>query len=78
MVNSKEPPYSPLHHARLSGERARERGRELSSCPLYGMGEDGRSLRNEWERGWQEIDEKLRPPEVKKIKSVPIRKGRRK
>ncbi|MBB3802038.1 ribosome modulation factor [Xanthomonas arboricola] len=43
-----------LTQARESGRYAREAGRPLSSCPLYGITDEDDELRKAWQRGYQE------------------------
>ena len=43
-----------LTQARQSGRYAREAGRPISSCPLYGITSDATDLRKAWQRGYQE------------------------
>lgn len=44
-----------LAHAYEAGRSARERGRDLSDCPLYAMGELGRRWRERWADGWHSL-----------------------
>ena len=39
-----------------AGAAARRAGRPRSACPLYGMGEDGQTLRDAWYRGFDGAD----------------------
>ncbi|QTD87936.1 hypothetical protein XcfCFBP6990P_23560 [Xanthomonas citri pv. phaseoli var. fuscans] len=43
-----------LSQARKSGRYAREAGRPISSCPLYGITEDAAELRKQWQLGYNE------------------------
>lgn len=42
-----------LDHARAAGRMARENGRGLDTCPLYAMGEMGRTWQAAWKSGWE-------------------------
>lgn len=39
-----------------AGESARRAGRPREKCPLYGMGDDGQTLREAWQMGWDDED----------------------
>lgn len=43
-----------LTQAWQSGRYAREAGRPISSCPMYGITADAAELRKQWQRGYQE------------------------
>lgn len=43
-----------------AGESARRAGRPRGSCPMYGMGEDGQTLREAWYLGWDRQNERGR------------------
>ena len=43
-----------LTQAWQSGRYAREAGRPISSCPLYGITDDAAELRAQWQCGYQE------------------------
>lgn len=43
-----------LTQARESGRYARENGRALSDCPLYGITPDAAELRKQWKAGFNE------------------------
>ncbi len=51
-------------HARLAGGWARESGRELKTCPMFGPGEIGRPQRESWQEGFlaKDAEMKSRPP----------------
>jgi hypothetical protein len=42
--------------AKEAGESARRSGKPRTKCPMYGMGEDGRTLRDAWHMGWDDED----------------------
>lgn len=42
------------------GRWAREAGRPMSSCPLYGITEEDRAKREEWRAGWNELDREMK------------------
>ncbi|WP_372362886.1 hypothetical protein ACCQ10_09325 [Xanthomonas sp. NCPPB 1325] len=43
-----------LAQARESGRYAREAGRPISACPMYGITEDAAELRKQWQAGFNE------------------------
>lgn len=43
-----------LTQARESGRYARENGRPISSCPMYGITPDAADLRKQWQAGFNE------------------------
>lgn len=43
-----------LAQARQSGQYARESGRPISSCPMYGITPDAAELRKQWKAGFNE------------------------
>jgi hypothetical protein len=51
-MNHEPAPYDPIPWARYAGQQAREHGREIKTCPMYALGEEGRLLRKAWEDGW--------------------------
>jgi hypothetical protein len=42
--------------ARDAGASARRAGKPREKCPMYGMGEGGRTLREAWHLGWDHED----------------------
>lgn len=42
--------------AEQAGESARRAGKKRDQSPLYGMGDDGESLREAWRNGWDRED----------------------
>ena len=48
-----------LGYAHEAGGRARENGRDLSTCPTYAIGQLGDAWRKAWREGWHETDQRL-------------------
>lgn len=49
-----------LAQARECGFFAREAGREVTSCPMFALGDLGRPERQAWVEGWKQRDRELR------------------
>lgn len=45
-----------LDDARQAGEWARDAGKPIGDCPMYGPGEDGYQKRKAWREGWVRRD----------------------
>lgn len=46
--------------AKLAGMFARQSGRPITRCPMYGMGREGELLREAWRQGWRDEDDRRR------------------
>lgn len=44
--------------ARLAGMYARQAGRKRETCPRYGQTQEAALLREAWQRGWDEENER--------------------
>lgn len=57
---STESSSSELLSPHQFGRWAREAGRGIGSCPLYGITTEATQLRAEWRAGWNERDREMR------------------